>query len=68
MPLTIAPDDVPVWLSPTHTDPAELHHLLRRPADGALRVRAVPPTVNSVRAPNGPQLLDIAPDPLGLAD
>ncbi|WBP84422.1 SOS response-associated peptidase [Kitasatospora cathayae] len=67
MPLTIAPDDLSTWLSPGHTDPAELHHLLRRPADGALRVRAVPPTVNSVRN-NGPELLDTAPDPLGLAD
>ncbi|MFJ2868034.1 SOS response-associated peptidase [Kitasatospora sp. NPDC087314] len=67
MPLTIAPDDLSAWLAPDLTDAGELHHLLRRPADGALRVRAVSPAVNSVRA-NGPELLDTAPDPLGLAD
>lgn len=67
MPLTIAPDDLATWLSPAHTDRTELHHLLRRPADGELRVRAVPTTVNSVRN-NGPHLLDPAEDPLGLAD
>ncbi|MFE7636608.1 SOS response-associated peptidase [Kitasatospora sp. NPDC057518] len=67
MPLTIAPDDLAIWLSPAHTDPAELHHLLHSPADDTLRVRAVPTTVNSVRN-NGPHLLDTAPDPLGLAD
>ncbi|MFJ9692442.1 SOS response-associated peptidase [Kitasatospora sp. NPDC101183] len=67
MPLTIAPDDLADWLSPSHTDAAELRHLLRRPAGGDLRVRAVPLTVNSVRN-NGPDLLADAPDPLGLAD
>lgn len=67
MPLTIAPDDVATWLAPDVTDATELHHLLRRPADGALRVRAVSTAVNSVRS-NGPELLDGAEDPLGLAD
>lgn len=67
MPLTIAPDDLSAWLAPDLTDAGELHHLLRRPADGALRVRAVSTAVNSVRA-NGPELLDTSPDPLGLAD
>ncbi|MFJ2577897.1 SOS response-associated peptidase [Kitasatospora aureofaciens] len=67
MPLTIAPDDVASWLAPDLTDPDELHHLLRRPGDGALRVRAVSTAVNSVRS-NGPELLADAPDPLGLAD
>ncbi|MFJ9608381.1 SOS response-associated peptidase [Kitasatospora sp. NPDC101176] len=67
MPLTVAPDDLASWLAPDHTDSDELHQLLRRPADGALTVRAVPTTVNSVRN-NGPQLLGPAPDPLGLAD
>ncbi|MEV4558445.1 SOS response-associated peptidase [Kitasatospora sp. NPDC049285] len=67
MPLTVTRDDLGDWLDPANTDRADLHHLLHRPADGNLRVRAVPTTVNRV-ANNGPDLLADAPDPLGLAD
>ncbi|MEV7122552.1 SOS response-associated peptidase [Kitasatospora griseola] len=67
MPLTITRQDVDSWLDPAHSDRADLHHLLHRPADGDILVRAVPTAVNRV-AENGPQLLAEAPDPLGIAD
>ncbi|PYC69076.1 DUF159 family protein [Streptomyces tateyamensis] len=68
MPLTIAPADLDAWLAPGTSAAAELRHLLHPPTEDRLTVRAVPTTVNSVRAPNGPDLLAPAPDPLGLAD
>ncbi|GAA1937583.1 SOS response-associated peptidase [Kitasatospora viridis] len=67
MPLTIAPDDLSAWLDPALGDQAELHHLMHSPVEAALSVRAVPTTVNSVRS-DGPELLERAADPLGLAD
>ncbi|MGW6918900.1 SOS response-associated peptidase [Kitasatospora sp. NPDC054939] len=67
MPLTLAADDLATWLDPDVSDPADLHRLLRTPADGELAVRAVSTAVNSVRS-DGPALLDRVDDPLGLAD
>ncbi|MFK0192173.1 SOS response-associated peptidase [Kitasatospora sp. NPDC090308] len=67
MPLIIDRDDLDSWLDPAGTDPADLHDLLHRPADGDLLVRAVPTAVNRVSA-NGPELLADTPDPLGLSD
>jgi putative SOS response-associated peptidase YedK len=67
MPLTIAPADLDAWLAPDTSAADDLRHLLHSPAEGRLTVRAVPTAVNSVRS-NGPELLDAAPDPLGLAD
>ncbi|WP_371476961.1 SOS response-associated peptidase [Kitasatospora sp. NBC_00315] len=64
MPLTIAGSDFDAWLDPEHTDTDELRHLLHTPA-GELTVRAVSTAVNNVRN-DGSQLLDPAPDPLGV--
>lgn len=67
MPLIISRTEMDSWLDPANTDRADLHHLLHRPADGDLQVRAVPTTVNRASA-DGPELLSEAPDPLGIAD
>ncbi|BAJ27014.1 MULTISPECIES: SOS response-associated peptidase [Kitasatospora] len=67
MPLLVPPAALDDWLDPARTHRDDLRHLLERPADGDLRVRAVPTTVNRV-ADNGPELLADAPDPLGLSD
>ncbi|SEG80724.1 Putative SOS response-associated peptidase YedK [Actinacidiphila yanglinensis] len=56
MPLTIAPEHYEEWLDPGNRNVHDLRELLALPADGDLDLRAVPPTVNSVRN-DGPGLI-----------